>query len=70
MPILKSLFTATTIPDTLVVILLDWLKPWEWMRQLRTWVRLLSTLFNYLDDNAKRALDDVTQACTSFPRDW
>lgn len=63
MPILKSLFTATTIPDTLVVILLDWKKPWDWMRQLRTWVRLLGALFRSLDDDARRALDEVTQTC-------
>ncbi|KAF8429193.1 dynein light intermediate chain-domain-containing protein [Tirmania nivea] len=65
MPILKSLFTAATIPDTLIVILLDWRKPWDWMRQLRTWVRLLGALFRGLDDDARRALDDVTQTWQS-----
>ena len=65
MPIFKSLFTAATIPDTLIVILLDWRKPWDWMRQLRTWVRLLGALFRSLGDDARRALDDVTQTCTS-----
>ena len=34
------------------------------MRQLRTWVRLLGNLFRSLDDDARKALDDVTQACT------
>src|SRR5437588_1109961 len=70
MPILKSLFTAATIPDTLIVILLDWRKPWDWMRQLRTWVRLLGVLFRSLDDDARRALDDVTQICTSLVHSW
>ncbi|KAF8460317.1 dynein light intermediate chain-domain-containing protein [Kalaharituber pfeilii] len=65
MPILKPLFTAETIPNTLICILLDWKKPWDWMRQLRTWVRLLGTLFRSLDDDAKRALEDVTQALQS-----
>jgi len=70
MPILKSLFTAVTIPDTLIVILLDWRRPWDWMRQLRTWVRLLGVLFRSLGDDARRALDDVTQACMTPVHCW
>ena len=40
------------------------------MRQLRTWVRLLGALFRSLDDDARRALDDVTQTCTTPIHSW
>jgi dynein light intermediate chain 1 len=44
------------------VILLDWSRPWEWVRQIRTWVRLLRGIFTTLDDDCRRTLDDVIQA--------
>jgi len=47
----------------MIVLLLDWNKPWEWLRQLRTWVRLLRSLFAELDEDAKWALNEVTGAC-------
>ncbi|KAI5796336.1 dynein light intermediate chain-domain-containing protein, partial [Peziza echinospora] len=62
MPILKSLFTPDTLQDTLIVILLDWKRPWDWMRELRTWVRLLGALFRSLDDESRMTLDEVTQS--------
>ena len=66
MPILKSLFTPDTLQDTLIVILLDWKRPWDWMRELRTWVRLLGALFRSLDDESRMTLDEVTQTCMFF----
>lgn len=59
--LLRPLFTPTSLPETLIVILLDWTRPWEWVAQLKTWVRLLRDIFTSLDDDCRRTLDDVTQ---------
>lgn len=61
-PLLQPLFTPATLPETLVVILLDWSKPWDWMRSIKTWVRLLRGIFTSLDDDCRRTLDEVTHA--------
>ncbi|KAL7276521.1 hypothetical protein RUND412_000480 [Rhizina undulata] len=59
-PLLRPLFTPATLPEMLVVILLDWSRPWEWMRQIKTWVRLLRGIFTSLDDDSRMTLDEVT----------
>jgi dynein light intermediate chain 1 len=64
-PLLRPLFTPASLPETLIVILLDWSRPWEWVRQMKTWVRLLRGIFTSLNDNCRRTLDDVTQAWES-----
>lgn len=64
-PLLRPLFTPQSLPETLIVILLDWSRPWEWVRQIKTWVRLLRGIFTSLDDDCRRTLDDVTQAWES-----
>ncbi|RPB10493.1 hypothetical protein P167DRAFT_525933 [Morchella conica CCBAS932] len=61
-PLLRPLFTAATLPETLIVILLDWSKPWDWMREIKTWVRLVRGIFTSLDDDCRRTLDEVTHA--------
>lgn len=58
-PLLKPLLTPQTIPNTLIVILLDWSQPWLWLRQLRDWVRLLRTLLASLDDRCKKKMEEV-----------
>ena len=62
LPLLRPLFTPASLPETLIVILLDWSRPWEWVRQIKTWVRMLRGIFTSLDDDCRRTLDDVTQA--------
>ena len=37
----------------LIVILLDWSQPWLWLRQLRSWIRVLRSLVSSLDDESK-----------------
>jgi dynein light intermediate chain 1 len=51
--------TPETIPNTLIVILLDWSEPWYWLRQLRDWVRLLRTLLVSLDVPCKDKMEEV-----------
>ena len=48
-----------SIPNTLIVILLDWSEPWFWLRQLRDWVLLLRTLLVSLDDDCKEKMEEV-----------
>lgn len=56
-PLLKQLLNTTSIPDTLVVILLDWNNPWLWIRQLQEWLLVLRRILGDVEDDVKAALD-------------
>lgn len=58
-PLLKPLLTLQTIPNTVIVVLLDWSQPWLWLRQLREWVRLLRNLLASLDDRCKEKMEEI-----------
>lgn len=58
-PLLRPLLTPQSIPDTLVVVLLDWSSPWTWLRQLREWIRLLRSVLISLDDETKIVMEEV-----------
>ncbi|KAI4129612.1 MAG: hypothetical protein LQ341_006548 [Variospora aurantia] len=60
--LVKPLLTAKTIPETLVVILLDWADPWSWARQLRDWVRFLRGIIVTMDDDCKVTAEEIMQA--------
>lgn len=57
-PLLKPLLTPKMLPNTLLVILLDWSQPWLWVRQVRDWVRVLRSLMLSLDDECKDRLEE------------
>ncbi|KAL8761521.1 MAG: hypothetical protein Q9184_002370 [Pyrenodesmia sp. 2 TL-2023] len=57
--LVKPLLTTKTLPETLVVILLDWADPWSWARQLRDWVRFLRGITAALDDACKVMAEDT-----------
>lgn len=57
--LLQPLLTPQTIPNTLIVVLLDWSQPWKWMRQLREWILLLRTVLVSLADECKDAMEEV-----------
>ncbi|KAI4136584.1 MAG: hypothetical protein L6R39_007718 [Caloplaca ligustica] len=57
--LVKPLLTPKTIPETLVVILLDWADPWSWGRQLRDWVRFLKGILVSLDDGCKVVAEET-----------
>ena len=59
--LLQPLITARSVPDTLIVILLDWAEPWAWVRNLRDWVRLLREVLVSLDNETKEAMEDLMQ---------
>ncbi|PVH76292.1 DLIC-domain-containing protein [Cadophora sp. DSE1049] len=58
-PLLQPLLTPQSIPNTLIVVLLDWSQPWFWLRQLRDWIRLLRTLLVSLDEDCKEKMEEV-----------
>jgi dynein light intermediate chain 1, cytosolic len=42
----------------LLVILLDWSEPWNWIRQLRAWIRLLHSLLQSLPPETVQVLEE------------
>jgi dynein light intermediate chain 1 len=58
-PLLRPLLTPQSIPETLIVILLDWSSPWTWVRQLCEWIRLLRSVLISLDDDTKIVMEEV-----------
>jgi len=57
--LLQPLLTPQSIPNTLIVVLLDWSQPWKWMRQLREWILLLRTVLLSLSNECKGTLEEV-----------
>ena len=45
------------------MILLDWLEPWNWVRQLRNWIRFLKSVISALDD-------EVQDVMTTTMTEW
>ena len=56
-PLVKPLLTPQAIPESLVVILLDWVEPWRWIRQLRDWIRFLKLITPYLSEQAQESAE-------------
>lgn len=57
--LLQPLLTPQSIPNTLIVLLLDWSQPWKWMRQLREWILLLRTVLVSLSNESKETMEEV-----------
>ncbi|KAI6089137.1 putative motor protein [Hypoxylon rubiginosum] len=57
--LIKPLLTPQSIPNTLIVILLDWSQPWLWMRQLREWLLLLRSVIMSLSLECKETMEEV-----------
>jgi len=60
--LLRPLLHPRSIPNTLIVVLLDWSQPWKWMRQLREWILLLRTVLVSLSDGSKETMEEVMMA--------
>ncbi|KAH8886468.1 hypothetical protein GQ53DRAFT_658188 [Thozetella sp. PMI_491] len=57
--LLQPLLTPQSIPNTLIVVLLDWSQPWKWLRQLRQWILLLRTVLVSLSNECKETMEEV-----------
>ena len=62
-PLLQPLLRPNLIPQSLIVILLDWNEPWSWIQQLRDWIILIREVTASLPDDSKLALEETM-------RDW
>ncbi|KAF2029181.1 hypothetical protein EK21DRAFT_113238 [Setomelanomma holmii] len=60
-PLIKPYLNPRTLPNMMIVILLDWNHPWLWIRQLRDWIRVLRSLIVSLDDASKEVLEENIQ---------
>ncbi|MDI1492292.1 MAG: hypothetical protein OHK93_003504 [Ramalina farinacea] len=58
-PLLSSRLTPQSIPESLLVILLDWNEPWLWIRQLRDRIILFRSITASLSDEAKETLEET-----------
>lgn len=60
--LIKPLLTPETIPNTLIVVLLDWSRPHLFLRQLREWILMLRDILQSLDARCVDAMQDVMVA--------
>lgn len=58
-PLLKPLFKPELIPESLLVLLLDWNEPWLWVRQIRDWIVLLRIITSSLDSAPTEAMEQI-----------
>ena len=56
--VLKPAFTPESIPNTLLVVLLDWNTPWHWLQQLMEWLKRIKALLLSLNDECQNALEE------------
>ncbi|RBQ85936.1 hypothetical protein VDGD_20797 [Verticillium dahliae] len=57
--LLEPLITPESIPNTLVVVLLDWSAPHLWMRQLRKWVLFMRSVLEKTDSECQTAMEEA-----------
>ncbi|CAI4211207.1 unnamed protein product [Parascedosporium putredinis] len=57
--LIKPLLTPETIPNTLIVVLLDWSGPHLFLRQLQEWILMLRDILQSLDARCVDAMQDV-----------
>jgi dynein light intermediate chain 1, cytosolic len=53
------LLTPETIPHTAVVILLDWMEPHLWLRQLCSWIQVLEEVMGHMNADEREQLEEV-----------
>jgi dynein light intermediate chain 1 len=64
-PLVKTLLTPQTVPASLVVILLDWSEPWNWIRQLRDWILFVENLITSVDTATAETINQNAQHSSS-----
>ncbi|KAL2754058.1 hypothetical protein ACRALDRAFT_1049578 [Sodiomyces alcalophilus JCM 7366] len=57
--LLEPLLTPESIPNTLLVILLDWSTPHLWMRQLRKWILFMRSVLEKTSRECQAAMEEV-----------
>ncbi|KAI5467848.1 dynein light intermediate chain-domain-containing protein [Mariannaea sp. PMI_226] len=57
--LVAPLLTPDTIPNTALIILLDWSQPQEWLRQLWTWIQMLQEVLKKVDSEQHDLMEEV-----------
>ncbi|ROT41037.1 dynein light intermediate chain [Sodiomyces alkalinus F11] len=57
--LLEPLLTPESIPNTLLVILLDWSTPHLWMRQLRKWILFMRNVLEKTSRESQAVMEEV-----------
>ncbi|KAG9257768.1 dynein light intermediate chain [Emericellopsis atlantica] len=60
--LIAPLLTPRAIPNTALVILLDWSQPHLWLRQIRQWIILFLSVTKQLGDDERYEMNDVMEA--------
>ncbi|KAM4065555.1 dynein light intermediate chain (DLIC) domain-containing protein [Hirsutella rhossiliensis] len=58
-PLVSPLLTAETVPNTTLVILLDWSQPHLWLRQLWNWIQVLEQVMSHVKAEARNEMEEV-----------
>ncbi|KAJ4160634.1 hypothetical protein NW754_003755 [Fusarium falciforme] len=60
--LVAPLLTPETIPNTALIILLDWSQPHLWLRQIWTWVQVIQEVLKKVDSEQHALMEDVMTA--------
>lgn len=60
--LVAPLLTPETIPNTALVILLDWSQPHLWLRQIWTWLQVFQEVLEHLSRDVQTEMEDVMNA--------
>lgn len=57
--LIAPLLTPETIPNTALIILLDWTTPHLWLRELWTWVQVLEEVMGQTESSSRHEMEDL-----------
>ncbi|KAJ2973662.1 hypothetical protein NQ176_g6476 [Zarea fungicola] len=57
--LVSPLLTPETIPNTALVILLDWSQPHLWLRQIWNWIQVLEEVMGHTSTEARNAMEET-----------
>lgn len=60
--LVAPLLTPEAIPNTALVILLDWAQPHLWLRQIRQWISLFRSVTQQLGGNEQNQMEEIMES--------
>lgn len=57
--LVSPLLTPETIPNTALVILLDWAQPHLWLRQIWSWIQVLEEVMGHTSPEARSEMEET-----------
>jgi len=60
--LIRPLLTPETIPNTLIIVLLDWTQPTHFLAQLQEWILFLREVLRSLDSGCLNAMEEVMES--------